>query len=117
MLTMPRDERLEARPSERKGDGAPPIVQRHAAGAQLPGAAVAFIPVSGSRSVAKGRGGTGESFYTTSFIYRRRAVVRGSLSPRKKGIEARRRGGADGEDRGWERDEKAVTRRRECRGV
>ena len=116
MLTMPRDERLEARPSERKGDGAPPVVQRHAAGAQLLGAAVAFIPVSGSRSVAKGRGGTGESFYTTSF-YRRRAVVCGSLSLslREKGIEARGREGADGEDRRWQRDEKAVTRRREYR--
>ena len=107
---MPRDERLEARPSERKGDCAPPVVQRHAAGAQLLGAAVAFIPVSGSRSVAKGRGGTA-SLVTRLPYNRRRAVVRGSLSPRKKGIEARRRGGADGEDRGWQRDEKAVTRR------
>ena len=109
MLTMPEDERLEARPSERKGDGAPPVVQRHAAGAQLLGAAVAFIPVSGSRSVAKGRGGTAS---LTRLPYnRRRAIVRGSLSPRNKGMEARRRGGADGEDRGWQRDEKAVTRR------
>ena len=83
MSTMPRDERLEARPSERKGDGAPPVVQRHAAGAQLLGAAVAFIPVSGSRSVAEGDRGYGEYFYTPSLTADEPSFAALSLRARK----------------------------------
>eukprot|EP00964_Phaeocystis_antarctica_P129011 scaffold92835_cov66-Phaeocystis_antarctica.AAC.5 len=91
---MPRDERLEARPSERKGDCAPPVVQRHAAGAQLLGAAIAFIP---------------RVFCTTSYTADEPSFA--ALSAQERGEGAQGRGGADREDGGWQRDEEVVTRR------